>query len=66
MPVGHEGGGVGARLCTCVGGKERWEREEVAGCVGTGGDEGEDFGDEALLDGCVLFSWLVYWMEIDI
>lgn len=36
------------------GGEEGREREEVAGAGGAVGDEGEDFGDEALLDGGVL------------
>lgn len=39
-----------------AGGEEGWEREEVAATLGSGGDEGEDFGDEALLDCCVLYS----------
>lgn len=30
--------------------EQGWQREEVAGPCGTVGDEGEDLGDEALLD----------------
>ncbi len=36
------------------GGEKGREREEVAGGGRAVGDEGEDFGDEALLDGSVL------------
>ena len=41
------------------GREEGWEREEVAAAAGPRGDEGEDFGDQALLDCCVLGEALV-------
>lgn len=43
------------------GGEERWERQKVATAGWAGGYEGEDFGDEALLDGCVLWVFLLEW-----
>ena len=41
------------------GREEGWEREEVAAAAGSRGDKGEDFGDQALLDCCVLGEALV-------
>lgn len=43
MWFGRGGGGAG-------GGEEGREGEEVAGALWTVGNEGEDFGDESLLD----------------
>lgn len=34
-----------------MGGEEGWQGEEVAGACWAMGDEGEDLGDETLLDG---------------
>jgi len=36
------------------GGEEGWEGQKVAAAGRAGGDEVEDFRDEALLDGCFL------------
>lgn len=44
-------GGAGRGGC-----EEGREREEVAGSGGSVGDKCEDFGDEALLEGGVLFG----------
>jgi len=41
-------------------GEEGGEGEEVAGAGGAVGYEGEDFGDEALLDTCILWSLVRY------
>lgn len=43
--LGGGGGGCG---------EERWEGEEVVRVGGMVGDEGENFGDEVLLDVCFL------------
>lgn len=60
MPVGNERGRIVVRRICCAGGREEgWQREEVAGGGWAGGDEGEDFGEETLLDCCVLRWWLV-------
>lgn len=45
--AGGDGGGGGA-------GEEGREGEEVAGSGGAVGDQCEDLGDQALLDGCFL------------
>ncbi len=62
MPIGYEGGHIvgwrfgagGRRGGRPLGREEGWEGEEVAGARGAVRDEGEDFGDEALLDACFL------------
>lgn len=56
MAVGYERGGVGGGGGR-GGGEEGRKGEEVAAAGWAGGDEGEDFGDEALLDCCVLWHW---------
>lgn len=48
--AGRDGGGRGAS-------KQGRQREEVAGAGGAVGYESEDFGDQALLDGCFLHSF---------
>lgn len=59
VPVGDERGSVvvlltGLGVVAGGGCEEWWEREEVAGAGGACGDEGEDFGEESLLDRGVL------------
>jgi len=58
VAVGDEGGGVVVRGggAGVRRGEERREGEEVAAAGWAGGDEGEDLGDEALLDCCVLYT----------
>ena len=67
MAVGDEGGAVGVRVGgggAGAGGEEGWEREEVAAALWAGGDEGEDLGDEALLDGRVLCTFSLVGMRV--
>ncbi|KAL9607749.1 MAG: hypothetical protein Q9167_007361, partial [Letrouitia subvulpina] len=60
VAVGNLGGGVeGVEVVWIAGGggrgsKEWRKRQKVAGCWGTVRDEGENFGNEALLSGCFL------------
>jgi hypothetical protein len=59
VAVGDEGRDIIGRRVARVGGgalrrEEGWKGEEVAGARGAVGDKGEDFGDEALLDACLL------------
>lgn len=59
VAVGDERGavGVGGVGGGGAGGEEGREGQEVATGLRTGGDEGEDLGDETLLDGSVLEGW---------
>lgn len=60
VAVCYEGGRiVGFGDLRGGGSEKRRERQEVAAAAWAGGDEGEDLGDEALLDGGVLGGLLV-------
>ena len=55
MPVCYERGGVVVFGSRGAGGRQQWRQgQEIAAAGGAGGDEGEDFGEEALLHCCVL------------
>jgi hypothetical protein len=62
MPVRHQRRSIillvrGCR-CSAGGGEERWERQKVTAASWSGRYEGEDLGDEALLDGRILEIYL--------
>lgn len=56
MAVGDERRCVVGLGLRCRGREKRRERKEVAATTGPGRNEGEDLGDQALLDCCVLLG----------
>jgi len=56
VAVSDERGRIVGLGLWCRGREKRRERQEVAAATGSGRDEGEDFGYQALLDCCVLLG----------
>ena len=76
VAVGHERWSIILLVRGGAGGsEERWEWEEVAAAGWSGRDKGEDLGNEALLDCCVLqpilasnsgcITWELYKLRVE-